>query len=101
MNKLRGSKMLLHLIKFSKKSYNDEIAEGYFLEDDAHYPENFYELYQHLPFLSQRKKIGKVEDLLINLHDKSEYLIHIRYLKQTLNNGLILNEKTVDEVIKF
>ena len=71
MNKLRGSKMLLHLIKFSKKSYNDEIAEGYFLEDDALFPENCYELHQDLPFLYERKKIGKVENLVINLHDKS------------------------------
>ena len=34
-----------------------------------------------------------------NLHDKSEYVIHIKNLKQALNHGLIL--KKVHRVIKF
>ena len=34
-----------------------------------------------------------------NLHDKTEYVIHIRNLKQVLNKGLIL--KKVHGVIKF
>ena len=34
-------------------------------------------------------KIEKVEKLVANLHDKTEYVIHIRNLKQTLNHGLI------------
>ena len=33
-------------------------------------------------------KIEKVEKLIANLYDKSEYGIHIRNLKQTLNHGL-------------
>ena len=32
-------------------------------------------------------KIEKVEKLLANLHDKSEYVIHIRNLKQVVQNG--------------
>ena len=32
-------------------------------------------------------KIEKVEKLLANLHDKSEYVIHIRNLKQVVKNG--------------
>ena len=36
---------------------------------------------------------------LFNLHDKTDYVIHIRNLKQILNHGLIL--KTVHRVIKF
>ena len=27
----------------------------------------------------------------VNLHDKTEYVIHIRNLKQALNHGLVLN----------
>ena len=34
-----------------------------------------------------------------NLHDKTEYVIHIRNLKQALNHGLVL--KNVHRVIKF
>ena len=33
-------------------------------------------------------KIEKVEKLIGNLHDKTEYIIHIRNLKQALNHGL-------------
>ena len=44
-------------------------------------------------------KIGKVEKPVANLHDKTEYIIHIRNLKQALNYGLIF--KTVHRVIKF
>ena len=42
-------------------------------------------------------KIEKVEKLVANLHDKTEYVIHIRNLKQALNHGLIL--KKVHRVI--
>ena len=37
--------------------------------------------------------------LVANLYDKTEYVIHIRNLKQALNHGLIL--KKVHRVIKF
>ena len=32
-------------------------------------------------------KIEKVEKLLFNLYDKTEYVIHIRNLNQALNHG--------------
>ena len=44
-------------------------------------------------------KIEKVKKLIANLHYKTEYGIHIRNLKQTLNHGLVL--KKVNRVIKF
>ena len=34
-------------------------------------------------------KIDKVEKLVFNLHDKTEYVIYIRNLKQALNHGLV------------
>ena len=37
-------------------------------------------------------KIEKVEMLVANLHDKIEYVIHIRNLKQALNHGLVLKK---------
>ena len=37
-------------------------------------------------------KIEKVEKLVNNLHDKTEYVIHIRNLKQALNHGLVLKK---------
>ena len=44
-------------------------------------------------------KIEKVGKLLSNLHDKTEYVRHIRNLKEALNYGLFL--KKVHRVIKF
>ena len=41
----------------------------------------------------------KVEKFVAYLHDKTEYIIHIRNLKQALNHGLVL--KKVHKVIKF
>ena len=44
-------------------------------------------------------KIKKVEKLVANLHDKTEYAIHIRNLKQALNHGLV--SKKFHRIIKF
>ena len=40
-------------------------------------------------------KIEKVEKLVTNLHDKSEYVVHIKNLKQALNHGFIW-KKSID-----
>ena len=44
-------------------------------------------------------KTEKVEKLVANLHDKTEYVIHIRNLKQVLNHRLVF--KKVHKMIKF
>ena len=44
-------------------------------------------------------KIEKVKKLVSNLHEKTEYVTHIRNLKPALNHGLVL--KKVHRVIKF
>ena len=56
------------------------------------YLEKLYELYNDLLFLRERMKIEKVEKLVANLHDKTEYVIHIRNLKQALIHGLVLKK---------
>ena len=81
------------------KNYNEESDEGYFLKVDGQCPEKLHELHNDLRFLPERMELEKVEKLVASLHDKTEYLIHIRKLKQGLNNGLIL--KKVRGVIKF
>ena len=40
-----------------------------------------------------------IENLVTNLYDKNEYVIHIRNLRQALNHGLIMIK--VHRVIKF
>ena len=53
------------------------------------YTKKLHELHNYLLFLPERMKIEKVEKLVANLHDKTEYVIHIRNLKQALNHGLV------------
>ena len=81
------------------KNYNEESDKRYFLEVDVQYLEKLYELHNDLPFLPERMKIEKVEKLVTNLHDKTEYVIHIRNLKQALNHGLVL--KKLYRIIRF
>ena len=44
-------------------------------------------------------KTEKLENLVVNLNDKTKYIIHIRNLKEASNQGLVL--KQVQTVIKF
>ena len=59
------------------KNYNEEIDEGFF-EADFQYLEKLNELHNDLPFLPDRRKIERVENLAANLHDKAEYVTHIK-----------------------
>ena len=45
-----------------------------------------------MPFLLDSMEIEKVEMLVANLYDKTEYVIHIRNLKQALNHRLVLKK---------
>ena len=56
---------------------------------DVQYLEKLHELHNDLRFLPDRVKIEKDEKLVVNLHDKTEYVIHIGNLKQALNHGLV------------
>ena len=76
------------------KNYNEKSDEGYLLEVDVQFPEKLHEVHNDLPFLPERMKLGKIEKLVTNLHDKSEYVIHIRNLKQALNHGLSLKKSS-------
>ena len=80
------------------KNYNEESDEGYFLKVDVQYLEKLHEFYNDLPFLPERMKIEKVETIVVNLHDETEFM-HITNLNQALNHGLLL--KNVHRVIEF
>ena len=68
-------------------NYNENSDEGYFLEADVQYPEKLHQLHNDLTFLDKRMKIEQVEKLVANLHDKREYIITIRRLKQALSSN--------------
>ena len=43
-----------------------------------------HKLHNGLPFLPERMKIEKVKKLVADLLDKTEYVMHVRNLKQAL-----------------
>ena len=69
--------------------------EGYFWEVDVQYLQKLHKLHNDLPFLSERIKIEKIEKVIANLHNKTEYAVRIRNFNETL----IL--KKVHRVIQF
>ena len=81
------------------KNYSKNSNKGYILEVDVKYPKNLFNLHKDLPFLAERKKTEKCKKLVCSIHDKQNYVVHIRALKQALNHGLIL--KKVHRVIQF
>ena len=52
-----------------------------FFEVDVQYLEKLRELHNDLPFLPKRMKTEKLRKLVANLHDKTDYVIHIKNLK--------------------
>ena len=83
--------------KVFKKNYNEKGEAGYILDVHIKYLEKIYEFHWDLTFLPQRKK--KIEKLVTNLCDKSEYVLVIRNLKQALKHGLLF--KKVHRGISF
>ena len=77
------------------KNYIEESDEGYFVEVDF-YLKKLCEHHNYLSFLLKRMKIKKVEKLVANLQDKTEYPICIRCLKQALNHGLVFLKKFME-----
>ena len=115
---INGFKQVEDLSQFNEdfiKNYYENSDIGYFLEVDVEYSKKLFNLHKDLPFLPERKelfglhkdllsildrkKLENVEKLLGDIEDKKKYVIHIRALKQALNDGLIL--KRVHTVIQF
>ena len=96
-------KIFFNLIKIFVKNYIEESDERYFLEVDIQYLEKLHKRHNNLPFLPERMKIEKAEKLVAEVHNKAEYYIHIRNLKQALNHGLVFffKKKKADRLIKF
>ena len=68
------------------KNYNKNGDEGYFLEVDVEYPKQLFKSHKELRFLPERRKLEKVGKLVCSIEDKEKYVIHMRALKQALNN---------------
>ena len=91
----------------SPKYYTEEFIKdidengdyGAILEVDVKYPKELINKHQDLAFLSERRKINKVEKLITITENKKKYIVHISALKQGLIHGLKLTK--VKTVIEF
>ena len=82
VNKFGWIKDISHFNEDFKQNNDEESDGGCFLEVHVQYLEKLHNFHNDLPFLSERMKIEKVEELVANLHDKIEYVIYIVDLKQ-------------------
>ena len=77
-------------IKFFDKNSNT----GYFLEVDVEYPKKLFILHKKFLFLPKRKKIKKCNKPVCNIHDKENYVVHIRALKQAIKYWINTKKST-------
>ena len=71
---LDGKKNISKFNEEFTKNYDEDSDKGYIPEVDVKYPKNLHGLYEDLPFLLERMKIGKCNKLACNLYDKKTML---------------------------
>ena len=81
-----------NLVKISQKTTMKIAIKDIFLKLMLIILKKIHDLHSDLPFLPKKTKIEKVGKLLPNLHDKKEYVKHIRNLKEALNQKLVLSK---------
>ena len=85
---VNGFKWIKNLTKFDEdfiENYDENNSKGYILEVNVEYPKNILNLDDDLPFLEERNEIKKCKKLVCNINHKENYVVHIRVLKQALN----------------
>ena len=90
VNSFKWNKNIDELNEDFIKNYDEDSNKGFILKVDVEYPNNLRNLYSDLLGLAERIKILKCNKLICNIHDKENYIVHIRNLKQALDHGLIL-----------
>ncbi|XP_074034142.1 uncharacterized protein [Leptinotarsa decemlineata] len=79
----------------------DDNPEGYILQVDLEYPAHLHDSHKDFPFCPEHRTPpnSKLKKLMPTLHNKYEYTLHYRNLKQALEHGLILRK--IHKVLKF
>ena len=94
---VNGFKWVKKLSKFNEdfiKSQYENSNKGYIFEVDVKNSKNVSNLHKDLLFLCETKKIEKCKKLVCNIHNKENYVVHIRALRQALYHGLMLKKIT-------
>ena len=82
VNNFKWIKYIFQFDEDFMKNYNEESEKWCFPEVDVQYLEKLHELHNDFTFLPERMKIAKFEIQFTNLYNKTEYVVHIRNLKQ-------------------
>ena len=78
-----GLKWVEDLSQFNEdfiKNYDENSNKGYFVEVDVDYPKNLFNSHKDLPYLAEKKKIGKFEKLICNIQDKKICCSHKNFI---------------------
>ena len=74
---VNGFKWVEDLSQFNEdfiKIFDENSDKGYFLEVDVEYPKNLFNSHKDSPYLAEKKKIGKCENLICNIQAKKNML---------------------------
>ena len=70
---VNGFKWVKNLSQFNEsliRNYNENSDTRYFIKVDIDYPKEMFNLHKDLPFLSERKKVNRVEKLICSIEGK-------------------------------
>ena len=90
---LNGIKSSFKLNEKFIKNFDEDSDVGYILKADVEYLKNLHNIDNDLPILPEKMKNKKRHKLTCNMHNKKNYVAHRRFLKQAMNNGLVLKKK--------
>ena len=76
----------------SMKDYCNDCDIRFILKVDNEYPKELHDLHSDLPILPQGMKVNKCNKLACTLYGKTNYIVHIRKLKQALKHGPVLKK---------
>jgi hypothetical protein len=87
--------------KFNCNEVSDESQKGYILEVDIEYPEHLHDDHNDLPFCAVHEAPpgAKEKKLLTTLRNKEKYIVHYRYLKLAMKNGLKVTK--IHKILEF
>ena len=113
-----GFKWLKNVDEFDVISVSEKSPTGYFLEVDLEYPDELHELHNDYPLAPEKlaicsdmlskycKEIDKyeikvrdVKKKILNLGNKTKYVLHYKNLQMYLSLGMKLTE--IHRVLKF